>query len=582
MDISDLLYTNGYNTGGERKKRPDLQDLNDLRKETEEEELKKFLETQLYFSEGEKSKRIKKYNTDYDVLNPAIRNPEITANTEELPWIFDKQNISLSSSVRPVFDNMIKDLRKFRYRKNIISYLNIDSRKRNIGKFPNPGSYNIFIGKEYKYLQSIKLESLEFREAPPPINNTNNYFIWTTDYTGLENVANNTKIKYQTSIPSAFYSLSNFSQIIEAIVSNIQHTETTLEGKFPRFSLIISPFNRSIRFIQRLENLKVNSISTTENSNIVTIRIQNQGNAPPNTNCNIDDTGYPFRPRVESVPIILSGLNLFAITFGNIPFTLLETTPFFPDAPNGNSYTCPTLTYDIGTNEFIYNLEVFNTDGSEALASNTTTTQLLQTDLPNTPAGQPELVFIGRALQFNIDAKCGSFGEFLGLTTSNQFVYVNSNFDSVTNQIRNQIAWKITGTGQLALATTEYILMRLSTVAKPIEEISDNLFSANGHMNEKKDNSFFAKIVFSDKFPGDVSIIGVAGNKFFYNAPLVTLTDLTVQFFSSKGKLLDLDQNHSFTLEMVELREVLKDTLIDSRTGNIADVGAGVATTDPV
>ena len=76
--------------------------------------------------------------------------------------------------------------------------------------------------------------------------------------------------------------------------------------------------------------------------------------------------------------------------------------------------------------------------------------------------------------------------------------------------------------------------------------------------------------------------MSAGGNKFFYNAPLVSLSDLTVDFFDSSGHQLVLNQNHSFTLEIIELREVLKDTLIDSRTGNIADIGADVTTTNPI
>jgi hypothetical protein len=88
-----------------------------------------------------------------------------------------------------------------------------------------------------------------------------------------------------------------------------------------------------------------------------------------------------------------------------------------------------------------------------------------------------------------------------------------------------------------------------------------------------KDNNFFAKIIFSDRDPGDISIISVGGKKIFYNAPLVSLSDLSIQFLLANGKIMNLFQNHSFTLEIVELREVLNDTLIDSRTGNIIDIG---------
>ena len=138
------------------------------------------------------------------------------------------------------------------------------------------------------------------------------------------------------------------------------------------------------------------------------------------------------------------------------------------------------------------------------------------------------------------------------------------------------------------MATDDYILMRIETISKPDGTISDNLTCVRNsnvdaeNINIKQNNSFFAKILFSDKFPGDVSILSVGGNKFFYDAQLVSLSDITVQFFDSSGKLMHLDQNHSFTLEIIELREILKDTLIDSRTGNISDLGSSVSTTNPI
>ena len=493
---------------------------------------------------------------------------------------------------------MIHDLKKFRYRKQIISYINIDSRRRDILKYPNSGSYNIFLDKEFRYLQSIRMESIEFREAPTPIFEGNNCFIWITNYTGLEGVEPGTKVQYQTKIPSAFYSLANFVQVIESVAINtVQHDipGISLNGKFPNFDIYISPFNRSIRFIQRIENFIVTSIKTTIDSNIVEIRIQNEGGVPSNTNCNIDSTGYIFRPDIENVPIILSGLDLFATSIGNIPISLLNIIPFHSEIHSAgdpcifNTFSCPEVSYDLKTNEFIYNLNVFTHDGIPACASNTTYKELLNSNLPNFPAGHTLDVRVGRALKFEVVTECGgTFGEFLGLTTANTDVYVNTNIDIAQGIVKNKIPWKVTGTGELSISTDEYILMRIGTKAKPIGTISNNLTCAKGSSintilrDNKNDNFFFSKIIFSDKLPGDVSILSAAGKKFFYNAPLVTLSDLTVDFFDSSGKPLSLEQNHSFTLEIIEIQEVLKDTLIDSRTGNIASTGSDTTTTNPI
>ena len=625
MNPSDLLLTNSYIVENNcQQLKPSLEHLNHIKEKREHSELKKYLQNELNTSyhkqPNQKEEYLNNYDTSFDVLNPPIRNPEITANLEIPQWLYDQRNMSLSSSVRPVIDNSINNLKKIRYRKNIISYINVDSRQRNLKKYPNPGNYNIFLNKEFRYLQSIRLESIEFREAPTPINERNNCFKWITNYTGVNGIKPGTRVEYQVVIPSAFYSLADFVQVIERTsINTIQHNipeecimnpiVEEINGKFPNFDIYISPFNRSIEFIQRLENLVVNKISTCKNSNIVTLYIENTGlfkcgnppsddcdEIPPSDNCCDDSTGYPFKPDIEDLPIILSGLDLFATSIGNIPISLLNLTPFYskefpPDDPciecAFNTYSCAKPSYV--NNQFIYHLHVFTCDGSPACASVSECLDLTkESKIPNFPAGHSIQVKVGRALKFEVVTDCGgTFGKFLGLTTADKEVFIHTNIDIRNRTVKNTIPWKITGTGELSISTEEYIFMRIGTKSKPIGTISDNLTCAKGNANssavfDKKDNFFFAKIIFSDKLPGDISILSTAGNKFFYNAPLVTLSDLTVEFFDATGKLLKLDQNHSFTLEIIELREVLKDTLLNSRTGNIADIGADVTTTNPI
>ena len=499
------------------------------------------------------------------------------------------KNISLSSSVQPIFDKQNTE-HKLRYRKEISSYINVDSRQRDTKKYPNPCNYNLYLNKEFRYLHSIHLSSIEFSEPPTPINNTNDIFIWITDYTGLMDVPDGTKVMYETTIPNAYYTLSNLVQILESTSLNtVRHDIpiSYIDEQFPQFKIFINPFNRSIQFIQRLDELTVNSIKTFSNTNKIEIRIDNRLCCNENCECKdtCSETTEPFYPDLEDVPIILSGLNFFKTSYGNIPTSLLNLKPFYPEYVVLNNSSLHNkykyIGYDSKCCEHIYELEVYTQDGKPALSHKTTKTCLQNSKLQIQTGGHEKIVTVGRSLKFEVVTNNGgTFGSFLGLTTENKNVFVHNNFDNNNNMVvRNKIPWKIVGDSKIAISPDPYIFMRIGTKAKPLGTISDNLTNAKGsNINSelgeiKKDNYFFAKIIFSNTLPGDVSVVSIGGNKFFFNAPLVKLSELSVNFFTKTGKQLFVNQNHSFTLEIIELQEVLKGSLIDSRTGNIANVG---------
>ena len=432
-----------------------------------------------------------------------------------------------------------------RYRKNISSYLNVDSRQRNIDKYPNPANYNIYINKEFKYIQSITLTSIECRESLTPINENNNSITWITDYNGLLGIYD--KVQYSTIIPSSFYTLDSFIQTVESSMNSIQHTISYLDGLYHTFSLYINK-SKALTLMERLEMLEIDTLTTTINSNEIKITINNP--SPPSNNCmDNEGEGYPFKPDFEDVPIIMTGLPLKE--YGNIPSVILDSVPFYATESNISYYTCQGY-----TTVFNYTLHAYDKCGNPAKASYTKTY-----DMKNGPV-------IGRLLKVEIlTNNISTFGNYLGLLTTGS-VYLNTNY---TPQIViNKLPWKMLPSGELSLSTNEYIFMRIGTISKPFETISDNLTDASG--NKSESNNYFAKIIFSDRDPGDVSIVSVGGNKIFYDAPFVSLSDLSIQFLSG-GKIMKLFQNHSFTLEIVELREVLNDTLIDSRTGNNVDIG---------
>ena len=577
MNLSDLLFTNKF--------------TNEFTNENKEEnELKDFLKNELFNNKKDITKYINTLNeneSNFDMLD-SIRNPNLTAKLNRPEWIFDQQKISLSSSVQPLFDKRTDNL-KNRYQKHISSYLNIDSRLRDKKKYPTSGNYNIYINKEFRNVQSISLSSIEFREAPTPINNTNNKLTWIMDYSKLQGISTETKVKYSTIIPGAFYILETFVEIVQASINTVQHNipGNDLDGLYPSFGLYLNPYTRAYTLLGRLEILNIFSLQTFYHSHIIDLVVIYTPQIVPDPNWLINNgSGYPFKPDFEDVPIIMTGLNFYFQEYGNIPtISILNGVPFYTKnqvISNPflyNYFECDGYTIVGSVYHFKYKLYVYDLFGNESKASYANEYILLgaSTNLNVNPAGHPVKASVGRLLPVEIlTDKTSTFGCFIAPITSNKSVYVNTNYDVITRQVINRIPWKVIGTGELALTTIEYIFMRIGIISKPFSEISDNLLNAVCELNNNKickDNSFFAKIIFSGGDPGDISLSSVSGKKTFYDAPLVSMSDLSVQFLLPSGEIIQSEQNHSFTLEITELREVLNDCLIDSRTGNIIDIG---------
>jgi len=528
-------------------------------------------------------KQLKKFLSD--TISPVKKRSKIKINNALRPTLFsnptkkisrkinrkmDRKKMSLSSHIQPIYDKNITDLR---YTKQIASYLNVDSRYRDITKYTNPSHYNISINKEYKYVESIELESVEFRTAPTPINSRNNTFKWTTTYycdKSFNPSCVGESVDYSVTIPESFYTLTNFVQTIETTLNSVKHnltdTSDELHNKFTSFTLLISPFDRSILFYQRAEKAKITEIKTAINTNEVVITIENEDGS---NNLLHGNNGSDYSYDKLYPPIIISGLNLFSTSFGNIPVTHINNKVFYhtSNRPANTNYYEHTAPSDIKYNLYVYENEV------ESKASFTKTTTLSTSILPHTENGQPLGAYVGRVLETKVhsDTKTSTFGKFLGLATENEKKYIHTNIQD--NIVKNKIAWKVTGTEQLSLATDDYIFMRIKSNS---DIISNNMRCSIGSPPDVKmeaNNLFFAKIIFSDKPPGDISIISVGGKIIFYDSPYVSLENLTIDYFDFTGKAIELYQEHSFTLKIVELREILKDSLLESRNGTISKTG---------
>ena len=99
-----------------------------------------------------------------------------------------------------------------------------------------------------------------------------------------------------------------------------------------------------------------------------------------------------------------------------------------------------------------------------------------------------------------------------------------------------------------------------------IEQTSDDIYYKNTEF-------LFAKI-YLNQSPFKSTILNNINNEIlFYDKPLESFSEFRVIITDPFGKILNLETEHSFTLEISQTLNILKDTLIDSQRGNINTTG---------
>ena len=81
---------------------------------------------------------------------------------------------------RPVLSDFARDIGESSYYRYKTSYINIDSRMRDVNLYPYPNNYSMFLGRKFQNIECIKLVDYYFPEANYPINNRNNNIVFFT------------------------------------------------------------------------------------------------------------------------------------------------------------------------------------------------------------------------------------------------------------------------------------------------------------------------------------------------------------------------------------------------------------------
>lgn len=90
-------------------------------------------------------------------------------------------------------------------------------------------------------------------------------------------------------------------------------------------------------------------------------------------------------------------------------------------------------------------------------------------------------------------------------------------------------------------------------------------------------DKFFTKILLSN-IPGNYDIVNsniVNNNSYtiYYDSVEDNVTNISIELYDPEFRLIDISNQFSFTLEIHEIIDVLKETLINTKTNNVSSTG---------
>jgi hypothetical protein len=342
-----------------------------------------------------------------------------------------------------------------------------------------------------------------------------------------------------------------------------------------------------VTIIQRFEELIVSNMSMTKNSSLLTIDIEDSNNISSSEWLNsyiiITDSikigGIPDKyinlKEFEIVDITSTSLIIDILTNANINQKLknLENTKI--RVGKTLNFSLPQLSFSESDN--------INADG--------TINSILKILGFPVPSGQ--YVVIGtktpaRSIHLNEEYILEEYVKAVSGT--------NSDLLELTDSLHTLNIQNI-GNNEFIFRSEPYIFLRLIIPGNDKTNLGDNLLTSisNSGAIEKKNiyynnpfqslienekqllvkdtNNIFSKIQLSP-IPGNISLNSqIHTEKIYYETPLRKLNNIIIELIDSQGRIIDLKSDHSFTLKITEKIDVLKNTLMDSRTGDTVTSG---------
>jgi len=157
MDVTDLLYTNSFvNTQS-------------LTKQQLEKDANEFVPYRTLKGSVVNNVRDELERTAF------TDNPLVQRELKSYGW-----NRGTLGNQKPILSDFARDIASSTYYRYKTTYLNIDSRMRDVSLYPTPNNYFVFLGKKFDNVETIKLIDYFFPNIDNVINKRNNVLMWFT------------------------------------------------------------------------------------------------------------------------------------------------------------------------------------------------------------------------------------------------------------------------------------------------------------------------------------------------------------------------------------------------------------------
>lgn len=157
---------------------------------------------------------------------------------------------------------------------------------------------------------------------------------------------------------------------------------------------------------------------------------------------------------------------------------------------------------------------------------------------------------------------------------NNSYVYIKINFDNLNDNSKNQLFIAAVSDQNLQYNQT-YVLEELFNVGIG-EDYTSIVNCSNVTLFTKNNNGIFAKILLSNT-PSNFDILNSNSNSnnFVINYDFVqdNVASVIIQILDSNFRILQSYNNYSFTMEIHEIHDILKETLINTKTNNVNSTG---------
>jgi hypothetical protein len=458
----------------------------------------------------------------------------------------------------PIISNEVRDIVKNRYKKYRETALCLDSRDRNCEIYENPNNYKLILGKQFNYIESIRLLNVDMGNLPI----TDTQISWMFPFNDGGN--------FSVEIPCGIYSAKELSKIMSEYMS----TQIDTDGNIQNIFVDINPSLNEIKIINRLQIPEIVALQTIlDNDGDIFNQIPVDGYQQNGIYILVKETFSNME--LPLIPTQIPNIGGFSnILFNCKEFwngNFLGNEYLFIDSINinGTTYNRYFLIPRIDGMEYI-------TKTNQNIITSASISRFLTIGTRNNFIGTYDnknidcLPIIGEARDFAIDFNNSSLMKIFGWQECDtEFKYVVSNTSDL-NISKDKCFNIYKCCCDYMFKIEPYILLKLSVPSYAEDTIAGNIIKSQNlprkilcECNEFDDViNIFAKI--------DITRFGTKFETVvlkFYETPLEKLDEIIVTFLDREGCIINLKCDNTIVLEIIETVDVLKDTLIDSRHG---------------